>query len=318
MRESGFTLVEFLWACSGLTATGAAAISLVTGSQQQEAAANSSAKIAKAILLYAADNEDTFPLAVGRRDNGTYRWSEPQPAPADVLTNYELSDSHGIASAESYWANAIEPHITNSSDFKDAGQLVKPMPGDRFKANVEPIEAGITMNGLLHSYPKANVTHPGIVPLAWAGTGSIALKGRAFANPTLVCNGKAQSCRFAPRSPAQPDANIPDGDAGVLLSLASSFPDYTIWAKPTGLGRGGGTMAMVDGSARFLQWGTAIAPAKTPDATQDPYLQVRMKGSKFDGFEYWSSDSADCSDMAEARKDAKNTYPCFFRPDRVK
>jgi hypothetical protein len=314
--KGGFSFSHVCASSAAVLVTGGL-VAPMLGKGSTGATMNGSGELAKAILLYATDNDDRFPLAIIPRENGTWNWASAIPTPADAIGQGPWSQPASVARAGLHWANTVRPYVNDETHYRDASQIVQPLPMDVLREGVTPLSVGLTLNGLLHLYPKSSVTNPGLVPLVWAGTGSYAIKGRGTANPVLMCIFQGP-CAFTP----SPSGNNPPpgpGPKAVLLSPSATFFNGTVWSLQTGENSGGGTIATIDGAAKFMEWGTVQDPGHTTSAANDIFAAVyREKESLRQGFYYWSTSGPDCTDVSDSAVAGDNTYPCFFRPDRVK
>jgi hypothetical protein len=277
---------------------------------------NSSGELAKAILLYAQDHDGVFPITAPKSTSGRWIVSSMVPVPSNVINRQGWTSSSQHEVAQSHWANAIRIYVTSNEHYRDASQEIKPLPQDAFVEGVQPIAVGLTMNGLLNSYGQAAVVNPGIVPLVWAGAGSAAFRGRATANPALTCFSNNAPCRFSPQAPTDP-FSTPIGTRSTLLGPSNTFVEGTVWSMRLSTNSGGGTLATVDGAARFQEWGTVADPSFTTSAAQDIFASITNDNGR-QAFHYWATVSGDCTDVSDVNTVPDNTYVCYFRPDRVK
>lgn len=316
LERRAFGLLDVVWCSAVLISAGGACAGLI-GSDGPPPLMNNSGELAKALMLYATDHEGSFPLTMSRRPEGSYRWATMHPAPADAIATSGWNTPAIVQATSVHWANSVRPYVKDPSHYRDSTQSVRTLPGDTFRDGVQPLVVGLSMNGLLHSYSQSAVTAPGLVPLVWAGNGSIALKGRATTTPLLYCTGRGP-CKFDPSGNAQPDSPGVHTQ-GVLISPITTFPNETVWSLRTGENSGGGTIAFVDGSSKFMQWGTKMDPDFHTSAAVDMYAAVYTEAELgTQGFFFWSTSKPDCTDVSDEATSGNNTYPCFFRPDRVK
>jgi hypothetical protein len=278
---------------------------------------NRSGALAKAVLIYVEDNNHRFPLAMSRRANGTWRWPTMHPAPANVVASGDWALPESVASTSTFWANSIRWYARSREDYQDPTQESRSIAGDAFAPGVTPLEVGLTFNGFLHVYSQSAVIEPNLVPVIWAGTGSVSFKGRASSNPVLACRGSAD-CRFNGSAPPQSDFPGKEFPGGEILAPYVQFPDSTVWSKRLDETTGGGTIAFADGSARFMKWATTLAPAVSKDASKDMFASIEIKNGKQATVFYHATNTPDCSDIRDETVHGENLYPCFFRPDRIK
>lgn len=297
-------------------------ISVTTGAstallpQGLESEVNRSGALAKAMLIYANDNNGFFPQSMGTRADGNGMWATMYPAPPGVIADSNWTDPFYIRAAGSHWANVIRSYVTKAEHYRDPGQQVVGLPTDFFTPGMKPLAVGLTMNGLLHSYPRSSVDNPGLVPLIWAGNGSVAILGRATTNPVLNCQS-AGPCRFNPKGYPQASRHWAGMPAGFFAPF-NKFPDGTVWSHRTGERSGGGSIASVDGSARFQIWGTVFAPDQTKSADKDIYAALHYNEDGKQGFAYWATNHPDCTNVSDERTSGEHIYPCYFRPDRTR
>lgn len=313
--NGGFSFSHVCASIAAVLATGGL-VAPMLGKGSTGATMNSSGELAKAVLLYTTDNDGWFPFAIIPRDNGTWSWSSLIPTPANAIGEGPWSEPGSVARAGIHWANSVRPYVNDESHYMDETQVVQPLPHDVFRQGVSPMPVGLTMNGLLHLYPKSSIANPGLVPVVWAGMGSHAVKGRAAANPVLYCVFR-EPCMFQPKAPESPGPTGM-GTKAMMLGPASTYFNGTVWSHQIGENSGGGTIATVDGAARFMQWGTMQDPQHTSSAANDMFAAVYRDTDGQQGFFYWATSGPDCTDLSDAAVAGDHTYPCFFRPDRVK
>jgi prepilin-type N-terminal cleavage/methylation domain-containing protein len=312
MRKA-FTLIELLVVIAIIAIL--AAILFPVFAQAKEAAKktqtlSNTKQMGTGVAIYLSDNDDLFPMAFSRRAAGTWRWNTVHPVPANTINVGGWDAPDIVTQSSSQWANSLYPYIKSWGLYKGASQTVAAIAGDSYTPGVTPAEAGLTMNGLFHTYSATAVDSPSLVPVFWSGVGNTALKGRGTANPSLRCDlGTDTPCVFNPGGPAQ--AGRAAGNQSAFFGYANFNAGYKIWAHG---GEGGGVVfSRADTSAKYAKVGTAKSPSFHTTATTDPYALYTTGGS---GFSYWTTSQGDCSDPGN--DNGTYQYVCFFRPDRTK
>jgi len=299
MHKRAFTLIELLVVIAIIAIL--AAILFPVFAQAKEAAKKTAAlsntkQMGTAMVIYATDNNDLLPMAFSRRANGTWRYGTVHPCPYNFVISW--NDVFVQNQTKCQWANSIQVYNKNWQLYYLPGQrdIVWDAAADRL-AGVTPTKAGLTMNGLLHTYSMTMVSNASSVPMLWAGMGNSAGFGRAFSNPSLNCEASwTGDCKFNAGGSA---GGLGDGN---FQSATYGFgAGYKVW-----LYSGGVPIVRTDTSARHQKIGNSVsaawvAPGST-DYYNDPFAWVSTDGSNF---VYYGCSS-----------NSGFYYHCFFRPDR--
>lgn len=310
--RSAFTLIELLVVIAIIAIL--AAILFPVFAQAKEAAKKTATlsnvkQMGTGVAIYLSDYDDTFPMAWSRRPDGTHRSGTVHPTPAGSIgTGWELEPT--LSETKTQWANSIQSYIKNWDLYRGTTQQSVTIPGEVFTNTIKPVDVGLTMNGLLHTWSATAVDMPSVVPLLWSGHGNISLKGRSSANPALTCVGSAD-CRFNPGGLASPGNAV--GLQSPFYGYGNYSGGYKVWTYG-GLQGGGVAIVRADTSAKLQRAGSVQTPQFHTTAVSDPYAQMGTTGGTF-GF--WATVSGDCSDTSAANTTG-NRYACYFRPDRTK
>ncbi len=271
-------------------------------------------QLGTASQIYLADNDDVFPMAFSRRANGTWRYATVHPTPAGSILAGGWDAPDIVAQNQCQWASSLAPYTKNFGLYRAPSQQVVTISGDVFSTTIQPAEAGMTMNGLLHAWSGTSIESPSLVPAFWSGHGNTALKGRSSANPSLNCTGIAD-CRFNPSGAAQSDSSVASGGNQSLFFGFSNFnAGYNIWTHG-GKSGGGVVIARADSSAKYYRAGTlAYPPNYHLTGETEPYAAYTGNG---EGFYYNTSSQPDCGQNLDL-DNGTFQYICFFRPDRTR
>lgn len=317
MLRRAFTLIELLVVIAIIAIL--AAILFPVFAQAKEAAKRTQAlsntkQSATALAIYTADNDDYFPMAFSRRANGTWRWGTIHPAPTGVVAGGGWNSPQLNAEVSNVWHNSIQPYMKNSQLFAQPQQTMTTIAGEVFDPAIRPWDMGMTFNGLLHTYSGTAIEQPSAVPTMWPGTGTIGLRGRAGANPSLRCSSAGnEPCLFNPSGAPQP--SLP---AGANHSAFFGYGNFTGAYRPWLSSNNGTVMARADTSARFYRIATNRTDdpnAVNTDPFVDPIHAINTTVSPV-GTSWWYNT---CRSGDEVATDASQPrYICFFRPDRTR
>jgi len=319
MRRKAFTLIELLVVIAIIAIL--AAILFPVFAQAKEAAKksqtlNNTKQLAIATAIYITDNDDILPLSMSRRATGTYRWATVHPVPNGSIISGGWNALDIENQVAVYWANAISGYVKNGDIYRGPTQTPIGI-GDTLSPAINPYNMGMTYNGQLNGWNATAVDSPSLVPLMWSGVGNTALIARGSANPNLICDGKAEGCRFVSAGKPQSDATTGNGTFGAFFGFSNFNPGWRVWTH--GDIRGGGVhVARTDTSAKFYRAGTVEDPQFHTSAANDMYAAVYYNTDGTQGFFYWATLNGDCTDTTDPNTTPVETYACFFRPDRIR
>ena len=325
--KRAFTLIELLVVIAIIAIL--AAILFPVFAQAKEAAKATAAlsntkQMGTAFNIYLADSDDTFPLAMVARPDGSRKLGigVGYPFPANLGLGGWQNDGR-VNMAQCFWGNSTLPYVKSPemyafSSNPDGLAFSSDSPFPAPPAPT-PYRATLVMNGLLHRMNSSAVASPSVAILAWPGNGKVNFRGRIFAMPALDCLGAPQSdgsyaddCQFNPSGAPDPNpvyGNADGGDHSVFFygPVYSSFWVFSSKRMP---------MVRVDSSAKAVPAGMVIAPNLVSPATpnSDPFAQVWTNGGADSGgnnIGYWG-----CDENGDVN--GKHTYWCYFRPDRTK
>ncbi|HVL38107.1 MAG TPA: prepilin-type N-terminal cleavage/methylation domain-containing protein [Fimbriimonadaceae bacterium] len=305
MTRRAFTLIELLVVIAIIAIL--AAILFPVFAQAKEAAKKtqtlSNAKqIGTAMIMYAADFDDLFPLAQPPDSaTGNVRWNVITDVPAD----WRLAPGTVVNDFNMQWSNSTQPYMKNSGLYEGAGlpktRRITAAYATAYGAPRKPwASVTFTMNGLISSYSQSGVNAVANLPLVWAGAGKVALEGVNIANPVLNCNGTGP-CQFNPS--AVPQTGATAGSAWFWTTNTSyASPDRaSAWNYGRGL-----HIVRTDTSAKFTKVGGVTDEVTwnngPPNNTQDPFNRYR-------------ADGAPLSILNCSLAGATASYACYFRPD---
>ncbi len=306
MRHRAFTLIELLVVIAIIAIL--AAILFPVFAQAKESAKitavlSQSKQTGTAMIMYGSDNDDNFPLAMGRRpavSGSTWANGVVTPVPEDNLPLDAIwSTPERIAMAATIWANSCYPYMKNRDILEVKGLVDDAIAGDVPKVKTR---ANLTMNGLMHGYSQTAIAAPSTAILLWEGAGNQNVVARAFSTPALNC-GNADDCKFSPNSYAS--------SAGVgtdIFYVTTSAMKVWTWSRHRS------PMVRTDSSAKSAPIGTVIAPkfiAFGDGILSDPWAEVNTDGTAAG---YWPCSFDANNNVIQNGKD----YVCYFRPDRTK
>jgi prepilin-type N-terminal cleavage/methylation domain-containing protein len=314
MFRKAFTLIELLVVFAIIAIL--AAILFPVFAQAKEAAKRTTAlsntkQTGLAIVIYSAENDDVFPLSMGRRHdtNHSYMIGVVTPMPEDSVSTapWNLPVRRGQAAV--FWGNAVQPYMKNYGLFELPGQPERwspPFGAQTIVPGVQRTRGGLTFNGHLHSFAATQVEAPSSAILVWPGFGRAAVQQRAASNPYLNCGDNTNdSCRFNPAG--GPQSPFVDSVFGTMLGDVTFVLDFTTthWLYKTK------TMPHVrtDSSARHMPQGRTIDPVIDDIPWRDPWANVTPNGVP-NLYYICIADGVDPS-IDEA------WYHCYFRPDRT-
>lgn len=151
-------------------------------------------ELARGFGLYAADWEETYPLAMGHA-TGVWMLYRKVEAPAGLLR--ETTEERKLADA-SVWVNSVAPYWKTIDLLRIPGAPIKKLAATLEDTLKNPWLVGFNYNGLLHKFPKSSVAHPELVPAIWTGQGNVNLEGLSTASPILKCGLTSDPCGFDP------------------------------------------------------------------------------------------------------------------------
>jgi prepilin-type N-terminal cleavage/methylation domain-containing protein len=226
LMKKAFTLIELLVVIAIIAIL--AAILFPVFAQAKVAAKKTSdlsntKQLGLATLMYATDNDDTFPLQSGKTPLGEewyYNgfvmvpwdwWNSVTQAYEAFLATGKYPGGLGasacalVGGAMGLPQNTILPYTKNMGIFaapsfeKDQQHFAAYGP---YQDVAKPYaKLTYSMNGLVSDYPTSGITSPADVMLWWPGFGSNIYEGFTYTNPFLVCPHPDQPCRFDPNGP---------------------------------------------------------------------------------------------------------------------
>lgn len=231
-----------------------------------------------AFSIYASDYDDTTPLAVGRRSNGSHAWNFNYYVPADWPAGGGSDTGYAarIVFSKYLWATSIIPYGSNPAWYRSPGTpVVDGGPSGALRGGPsEPALVSYSYPGTLNQYSVAAIRSPEKFPFLWQGFGKAALNGYARANPGLNCSDATQACKFVPSRTGC--STIRNGEQSSMFTV-----DRTVWVYDKT-----STWMSVDGTASFRALGARITPDNT-DQNIDPYNGYNSEG--LPGFFWWDT-----------------------------
>jgi len=199
-RNSAFTLIELLVVIAIIAIL--AAILFPVFTQAKVAAKKTSTlsnfkQLGTASQIYLSNSDDTFPLAFSF-DGTDWRWNFTTSCPNGWRNDGVRNIEPRVSQDGLHWSNSLMPYIKNTEMYQQAG-----LPVDNnwytgpVTAGKNPINVGLSMNGLLHAWPSTAVELPSRVPAFSAMNGAHAVRGRALTNPAMNCAGIGAGCTNA-------------------------------------------------------------------------------------------------------------------------
>ncbi len=235
-------------------------------------------QLGRGILLYRADANETYPLAMGLEpEYPRWMWTRSTEAPAGLMrdTSPQLR-----AVQRCIWVNSVVPYWPNAEILAIPGA---PIGGPRLKLEdtlTNPWLIGFNYNGLLHMLEHGVLVHPELVPVIWTGHGRANAEGKAISSPALTCDMVDRTpCKFG---------SMPDGFQMMRTSMFMQYGSAEVFD-------GAMVFGMADGSAKRI---TPTLNREPGEITDEPWGSYAPDGK---GMTYWRDDAG---------------YPPLFRPDR--
>ncbi len=169
--RAAFTLIELLVVIAIIAIL--AAILFPVFAQAREKARQTSCvsnekQVATAILMYAQDYDELFPLAIPQNRIFWYG------TPADVTA----TNPESMARRMSYFTNATQPYVRNWGVYSCPSATSSNPFGLQ-----TPVSIAIAYNGYLHRWPMAGMVPPARVIMAWEGHGKQTFVGASIPSP---------------------------------------------------------------------------------------------------------------------------------------
>ncbi|MBL8048654.1 MAG: prepilin-type N-terminal cleavage/methylation domain-containing protein [Chthonomonas sp.] len=228
--KKAFTLIELLVVIAIIAILAAILFPVFTQAKIQAKKTQCLSQIKQtgtAIIMYADDNDDTFPTGtVPNLTTGGWR-------PNDFTAQSPAGWFNWPGAQEEYalvWHNTISTYTKSYDVMSTPAARVFNINDPTWNAGLaaklkQPKPVNFTYNGLLQHLPSSECAVPSQNPMIWLGQGNFARNGAAMANPRLLCT-VVGPCRFN-------SAGMPDGTAGTrgdvftMSSVAQGGPSYT-------------------------------------------------------------------------------------------
>lgn len=304
--KKAFTLIELLVVIAIIAIL--AAILFPVFAQAKEAAKKTAAisnykQTGTGIVMYAGDNDDTFPKGWGTWEaTGYERWNYYHRVPAGWPKNGVHDTAQRIAEDSQMWANSTQPYTKSTDLLSSPGlpDLVIAGLSDVATRNKQPAKVNINYNGLLHTWSATAVASPSKCPLLWPGHFQWNMVGAAITSPTLPCSVPYASCKFNPGGWIQPS-----GSGAYGYTWWGFTANDRAWQYGKGL-----IIVHTDTSAKFVQSTAPRDPGKGFSNDQ-PFTRYAPLPAP-EGNPYWLMD---CGAPGTSWTAATVLYPGFFRPD---
>ena len=212
-------------------------------------------ELARGFSLYAADWEETYPLAMGHA-TGVWMLYRSVEAPAGLLR--ETTEERKLADA-SVWVNSVASYWKSTDLLRIPDAPVKKLEAKLEDTLKNPWLVGFNYNGLLHQLPKSSVENPELVPAIWTGQGNVNREGFSSASPILKCGLVTDPCRF--------DPSLTKWEMRASLVRVEG---------PTAVFDGAMVFGMIDGSARRI---TPQLDRKSNPTSDDPNAGYNSSGT---------------------------------------
>lgn len=238
-RQSAFTLIELLVVIAIIAILAAILFPVFAQARakaRQTSCISNQKQLALATMQYVQDFDETFPLCMGRLEDG-YFWN-----PAKYL--YATTDANA-RKYDSGYANAMEPYIKNWQVWSCPNSntdMNLPTSGDQ-----GPGKFSYSFNTYLHQYPLADVDAPANVSLYVELGGLNATNGYflPFLFPAQEAGNEGLNYRFNPRANSISAWNIP-----TFNFSGTPFGTSFVHAE-------GSNMAYADGHVKYVRGGKA-------------------------------------------------------------
>jgi len=301
--KRAFTLVELLTVIAIVAILSALLFPIFAQSKvaaQKSSTVSNARQTAVAILLYAGDHDDQFPIGQPVSvSTGAILWNYFPAVPANWDNGRVIFDEDDTV----VWQNSTHPYRRSYKVLEAVG-LPRQRPDNLFDGSFydKPIggfiaSTNFTMNGLLATLPMSSVAMPSRLTLLWQGEGRVNLHGYGDVKPALRCNAMTLApCQFNPGGLPQVGAEMRSFNRGDAMFAAHHLAADTAWV----LGRGMVFVA-VDTSARYVP--------QNPGAAETPVNSYREPARLYDG-----NGAMIGFHRCRTSPDAPY-YVSFFRPD---
>ncbi len=275
-NRRAFTLIELLVVIAIIAIL--AAILFPVFAQAREKARGVSClsntkQIGLALIMYAQDYDETFPLAYGWYPGSGWADNFYMDVPAD----WQGSGPHYTELMRAFWANSCRPYIKSDALYKCPSSPEVRLDGNSYDAPLKPwTDITYTYNGLLMSLTLSEIAAPSYLPMLWEGFGKASPAGDSSSAPKLYCPDPNAPCHYVPPSTSCGDTYTTTN--GVISYVATntvngqqSYNYGTAWVHTNGM-----NFVISDGHAKFRHVGMQTDadpnnPVNLNDILTDPY-----------------------------------------------
>jgi len=208
IRSTGFTLIELLVVIAIIAILAAILFPVFAQAKaaaKKTAALNNTKQSGTGIILYTADNDDTFPLMHAIDPvTGTYLhsfWSSPSYRLHSVPAGWGANSAFGAADAVA-WHNSCLPYIKTGDIYTASGLTLYTSGFDYSTAPGGLPVTSLAANGLLNALNSSEVARPSQLALATWSNGKEAYRGYGYTPVYMICpvvgtpGAPAPVCKF--------------------------------------------------------------------------------------------------------------------------